>query len=80
MNHISAAYTKATTSAAVTQTTEPDLIQLHAAAVNGLSAALRLLTSPNIETDSAAFNRALGRAMRATSALKRVCAMQKGAA
>ena len=51
----------------------PDLIQLHAQAVNGLNAALRFLTSPNIEADSKAFNQALSRALRATSALKRAC-------
>ncbi len=52
----------------------PDAIQLHAQAVNGLNAALRFLTSPSIEADSAAFTQALSRAMRATTALKRACA------
>lgn len=51
----------------------PDVIQLHAQAVNGLNAALRFLTSPSIEADSAAFTQALSRAMRATTALKRAC-------
>ena len=59
--------TRATTSAS------PDVIQLHAQAVNGLSAALRFLTSPSIEADSKAFTLALARAMRATTALKRAC-------
>ncbi len=54
--------------------TAPDVIQLHAQAVNGLNAALRFLTSPSVEADSAAFTHALSRAMRATTALKRACA------
>ena len=58
----------------------PDLIQLHAQAVNGLNAALRFLTSPNIEADSKAFTQALSRAMRATTALKRACAATQGGA
>ena len=57
-----------------------DVIQLHAQAVNGLSAALRFLTSPSIEADSAAFTLALARAMRATSALKQACAAMEGGA
>ena len=52
----------------------PDVIQLHAQAVNGLNTALRFLTSPSVEADSAAFTHALSRAMRATTALKRACA------
>ena len=58
----------------------PDLIQLHAQACNGLSAALRFLTHPNIEADQAAFTQALRRAMRATSALKQACAATQGGA
>lgn len=58
----------------------PDVIQLHAQAVNGLNAALRFLTAPSIEADSAAFTKALSRAMRATSALKQMCAMHEGGA
>jgi hypothetical protein len=61
--------TTAPTSASPT----PDLIQLHAQAVNGLNAALRFLTSPSIGADSKAFTQALSRAMRATTALKRAC-------
>ena len=64
--------TQGTTAPASTSPT-PDVIQLHAQAVNGLNAALRFLTSPSIEADSAAFNQALSRAMRATTALKRAC-------
>jgi hypothetical protein len=52
----------------------PDLVQLHAQAVNGLTAALRQLTSPGIAADTTAFTRALARSMRATTALKRACA------
>ena len=58
----------------------PDVIQLHAQAVNGLNAALRFLTSPSIEADSAAFTQALSRAMRATTALKQMCATHEGGA
>ena len=58
----------------------PDVIQLHAQAVNGLSAALRFLTSPSIEADSKAFSQALARTMRATSALKQACAATQGGA
>ena len=60
----------------------PDLIQLHAQACNGLHAALQLLTDTSTGApDSAVFSRALGRAMRATSALKQACAqVNRGAA
>ena len=61
------------TTAPASTSPAPDLIQLHAQAVNGLNAALRFLTSPSIEADSAAFTKALSRAMRATSALKQAC-------
>ena len=57
-----------------------DLVQLHAQACNGLHAALRFLTHPEIEADSAAFTQALRRAMRATSALKQACAAMEGGA
>ena len=57
-----------------------DLVQLHAQACNGLHAALRFLTHPEIEADSAAFTKALSRAMRATSALKQMCATHEGGA
>ena len=65
--------TQGTTAPAFTSPA-PDLIQLHAQAVNGLHAALRLLTSPTTEADKATFAQALSRAMRATTALKRACA------
>ena len=58
----------------------PDLIQLHAQAVNGLSAALRFLTHPEIEADKASFTQALRRAMRAATALKQACAAMEGGA
>ena len=61
------------TTAPTSTSPAPDLIQLHAQAVNGLNAALRFLTSPSIEADSKAFTQALSRAMRATTALKRAC-------
>ena len=57
-----------------------DLVQLHAQACNGLHAALRFLTHPEIEADSAAFTQALRRTMRATSALKQACAAMEGGA
>lgn len=50
-----------------------DLVQLHAEACNGLHAALRLLTSPEIEANKASFSRALARTLRASAALKRAC-------
>ena len=68
------------TTAPTSTSPTPDLIQLHAQACNGLSAALRFLTHPNIETDQAAFTQALRRAMRATSALKQMCATHEGGA
>ena len=57
-----------------------DLVQLHAQACNSLHAALRFLTHPEIEADSAAFTKALSRAMRATTALKQMCATHEGGA
>ena len=61
------------TPARATTSPTPDVIQLHAQAVNALNAALRFLTSPSIEADSKAFTLALARTMRATTALKRAC-------
>jgi hypothetical protein len=56
----------------------PDLIQLHAQACNGLHAALQLLTDTSTTApDLDVFNRALARALRATSALKQACAEVK---
>jgi hypothetical protein len=61
--------------------TERELIHLHAQACNSLSAALRLLTDTSTNTtDSIVFSRALARAMRATTALKRACAELNGGA
>lgn len=57
---------------------EASLHQLHATAHNGLSAALHLLTDPSA-SDVEMLRRALGRAMRATTALKRACALAGGA-
>lgn len=68
------------TTAPTTASPATDTIKLHAQAVNGLSAALRFLTSPNIEADRAAFTQALARSMRATTALQLMCATQGGAA
>jgi hypothetical protein len=51
----------------------PTLVQLHMQAHNGLSAALRILTDVSA-SDADTIRRALGRAMRATTALKRACA------
>jgi hypothetical protein len=62
-----------------TTSTEHELIDLHAQACNSLSAALHLLTSTT-STDPANFGRALARAMRATTSLKRCCTLTKGVA
>ena len=67
MHHLSP---RPATSASATLHCAPDLVQLHAQAVNALRAALVQLTSPGIETDSTAFSRALARSLRATAALK----------
>jgi hypothetical protein len=59
----------------------PDLIQLHAQACNNLHGALKLLTDTSTSgPDSEVFSRALGRALRATSALKQACAEVNGGA
>jgi hypothetical protein len=64
--------------AARSASTECELIRLHAQACNGLHAALKLLTGTSTTApDSAVFSRALGRALRATSALKQACAEVK---
>lgn len=72
--------TATATSASPCPRAAADLVQLHAQACNGLHAALRFLTHPEIEADSAAFNQALRRAMRATTALKQMCATHEGGA
>lgn len=56
----------------------PDLIQLHAQACTALQTALHLLTDPRTAAPNAeVFGRALARSMRATSALKQICAQSK---
>lgn len=56
----------------------PDLIQLHDQACTALQTALHLLTDPRTAAPNAeVFGRALARAMRATSALKQICAQSK---
>ena len=72
MHHLSPR--PATSASATPHHCAPDLVQLHAQAVNALRAALVQLTSPGIETDSTAFSRALARSLRATAALKQACA------
>lgn len=69
-----------TTATATSASPCADLVQLHAQACNSLHAALRFLTHPEIEADSAAFTKALSRAMRATTALKQMCATHEGGA
>ena len=75
-----ASHSTTSTSASPCPRAAADLVQLHAQACNGLHAALRFLTHPEIEADSAAFNQALRRAMRATTALKQMCATHEGGA
>ena len=69
-----------TTATATSASPCADLVQLHAQAYNSLHAAPRFLTHPEIEADSAAFTKALSRAMRATTALKQMCATHEGGA
>lgn len=64
---------KATPTTSTSTSPCADLVQLHAEACNGLHAALRLLTSPDIEANKASFSRALARTLRASAALKRAC-------
>lgn len=54
MHHLSPR--PATSASATPHHCAPDLVQLHAQAVNALRAALVQLTSPGIETDSTAFS------------------------
>lgn len=72
--------TTATSASPCPRAAAADLVQLHAQACNSLHAALRFLTHPEIEADSAAFTKALSRAMRATTALKQMCATHEGGA
>lgn len=63
-----------------TTSTEHELADLHAQARNSLQAALHLLTDTSAShTDPANFGRALARAMRATTSLKRCCTLAKEA-
>ena len=61
-------------------TTDPQIIALHAAAENALASALHLLRS--LDCDPAKLQAATGRAIRASALLKRACAasMEGGAA
>ncbi|MEN9842820.1 MAG: hypothetical protein RLZZ612_649 [Pseudomonadota bacterium] len=59
------------------QSEQPDLIQLHAQACNGLHAALHHLTTPSTEPDAVTLARALSRVIRASTALKQACAVAK---
>ncbi len=60
--------------APVHQADQATTIQLHAQAVNGLHAALRTLLHG--ELDQPALARAIGKALRASSAMKRMAALQ----
>lgn len=56
------------------QHTHADLNQLRTQAIDGLTAALHHLTSPSDEPQAITLGRALSRAIRATTTLKRACA------
>lgn len=57
-----------------TDTTDPQTIQLHITAENALASALHLLRAD--DCDTAKLQAATGRAIRAATALKRLCAVQ----
>lgn len=57
-----------------TDTTDPQTIRLHITAENALSSALHLLRAS--DCDRTAVRAATGRAIRAATALKRLCAAQ----
>lgn len=57
-----------------TDTTDPQAIRLHIAAENALTSALRMLRAA--DCDAAKVQAATGRAIRAATALKRLCAVQ----
>lgn len=63
-----------------TDTTDPQTIRLHIAAENALESALRMLRAA--DCDAAKVQAATGKAIRAATALKRLCAvrMEGGAA
>lgn len=58
-----------------TDTTNPQIISLHIAAENALASALHLLRAA--DCDAAKVQAATGRAIRAATALKRLCAAQQ---
>ncbi len=71
---ITLASRRAAPTPSATDTTDPQIIALHAAAENALAAALGLLRNP---TGTAAdLERATARACRAATLLKRACAAQ----
>lgn len=57
-----------------TDTTDPQTIRLHITAENALASALHLLRAT--DCDAAKLQAATGRAIRAATALKRLCAVQ----
>ena len=57
-----------------TDTTDPQTIRLHIAAENALASALHLLRAA--DCDASKVQAATGRAIRAATALKRLCAVQ----
>lgn len=59
-------------------TPTPEAAALHMAAVNGLTAALHVLRHGDLSPE--AMHRAIGRAIRGTTALKRLAAMEGVAA
>lgn len=59
-------------------TTTPEAAALHMAAVNGLTAALHVLRHGDLSAE--AMHRAIGRAIRGTTALKRLAALEGSAA
>ena len=59
-------------------TPTPEAAALHMAAVNGLTAALHVLRHGDLSAE--AMHRAIGRAIRGTTALKRLAAMEGVAA
>ena len=69
---ISLASRRAAPIQSITDTTDPQIIALHAAAENALASALQLLRS--IDCDPAKLQAATGRAIRAATMLKRLTA------
>ena len=71
---ITTASRRAAPATSAADTTNPQVIALHAAAENALAAALYLLRDPS--GTAADLQRATGKAVRAATALKRLCAAQ----